>query len=350
MGSSRPSCRKGALVVLNDTRVLRARLLGKKPETGGKVEIFLVRKVGERHNRHRPERAAARPRERERRDVEVWRALGKASKPLKFDTDIIVGAGGSSPGSPAAPGRPARRATARPRRGRRAARGRADRPRRRHASTTRSARLGHVPLPPYIKRDDGAEDAERYQTVFARVDGAVAAPTAGLHLTRALLGRLAVRGCDVATRHASRRASGTFQPVTVEDLDEHPMHAERFDVLAATADARSPAPASAGPRSSPSAPRSCGRSSRRRSRSRPASSVADRRATRGCSSSPGYALPGRRHAPHELPPPALDAPRARVRLRRHRARARRVPRRRRRGVPLLLVRRRDAPRPRDPAA
>src|ERR1700759_2978393 len=69
----------GALVVLNDTRVLRARLLGRKPETGGKVEIFLVRKIGERTLTIPGE-------EKETRDVEVWRALGKASKALRFDT------------------------------------------------------------------------------------------------------------------------------------------------------------------------------------------------------------------------------------------------------------------------
>src|SRR4029079_7431365 len=95
------------------------------------------------------------------------------------------------------------------------------------------AREGHVPLPPYIKRDDAEVDRERYQTVFARVDGAIAAPTAGLHLTRALLGRLAVRGCEVAnvTLHVGL---GTFQPVSVEDLDQHPMHAERYEVSRST--------------------------------------------------------------------------------------------------------------------
>ena len=95
---------------------------------------------------------------------------------------------------------------------------------------------GHVPLPPYIKREDEDDDAERYQTVYARHDGAVAAPTAGLHLTNAILGRLAVRGCDVAsvTLHVGL---GTFQPVTVEDLDVHPMHSEHYVVSQSTADA-----------------------------------------------------------------------------------------------------------------
>jgi S-adenosylmethionine:tRNA ribosyltransferase-isomerase len=95
---------------------------------------------------------------------------------------------------------------------------------------------GHVPLPPYIKREDEADDADRYQTVYARHDGAVAAPTAGLHITNALLGRLAVRGCDVAsvTLHVGL---GTFQPVTVDDLDRHPMHSEHYAVSQSTADA-----------------------------------------------------------------------------------------------------------------
>src|SRR5207302_1414995 len=72
--------------------------------------------------------------------------------------------------------------------------------------------FGRMPLPPYIKRDVEARDAERYQTVFARVEGAIAAPTAGLHLSRALLGRLAVRGATVVTL-TLHVGLGTFQPV-----------------------------------------------------------------------------------------------------------------------------------------
>jgi S-adenosylmethionine:tRNA ribosyltransferase-isomerase len=95
---------------------------------------------------------------------------------------------------------------------------------------------GQVPLPPYIRREPSSDDAERYQTVFARADGAVAAPTAGLHLTRELLARLEERGCEIAscTLHVGL---GTFQPVTTEDLDDHPMHAETFEVSAALASA-----------------------------------------------------------------------------------------------------------------
>jgi S-adenosylmethionine:tRNA ribosyltransferase-isomerase len=216
---------KGALVVLNDTRVLRARLLGKKPETGGKVEIFLVRKVGERRLTIG---GTAEDAPSETRDVEVWRALGKASKPLKFDTDILVGAAEAPPGTVSSPGLQLSVRLL----------GRAEDDGllevglsvRGDGSVEDAIRaLGHVPLPPYIKRDDRADDADRYQTVFARVDGAVAAPTAGLHVTRALLGRLAVRECEVATI-TLHVGLGTFQPVSVEDLDEHPMHNERFEV------------------------------------------------------------------------------------------------------------------------
>ncbi|MDR0274369.1 MAG: tRNA preQ1(34) S-adenosylmethionine ribosyltransferase-isomerase QueA [Burkholderiaceae bacterium] len=92
---------------------------------------------------------------------------------------------------------------------------------------------GHVPLPPYIARADGAEDEARYQSVFARVPGAVAAPTAALHFDAALLARLDARGVRRAavTLHVG---AGTFQPVKTERIDEHVMHRERYAVPAAT--------------------------------------------------------------------------------------------------------------------
>ncbi len=205
---------EGALVVVNDTRVLPARLLGTKRGTGGRVEIFLVRKQGEAEG---PERG------------EIWSALGRASKGLKAGTIVDVG------------------------------------PLEVRVLATRQAqdelltvalqttdgssaidavrRFGHVPLPPYIRRDAVADpsardveqvDAARYQTMFARVEGAVAAPTAGLHLTEALVGRLRARGCTIATV-TLHVGLGTFQPVSEEDLDKHFMHAEWFDVPAETA-------------------------------------------------------------------------------------------------------------------
>jgi S-adenosylmethionine:tRNA ribosyltransferase-isomerase len=100
------------------------------------------------------------------------------------------------------------------------------------------AREGRVPLPPYIKRSPGpdpmdAGDRERYQTLYARVPGAVAAPTAGLHFTRELLDQLAERGIGRAelTLHVGL---GTFRPVTVEDPEDHRMDPERFDLPAET--------------------------------------------------------------------------------------------------------------------
>jgi S-adenosylmethionine:tRNA ribosyltransferase-isomerase len=203
----------GALVVLNDTRVIPARLIGAKSETGGRVEIFLVRRLDDR----------AIDLDGVERNVEIWRALGKASKPLRFGSSVVVGDGrlvvhllgrseedGLLEVALSTPSGESIDAAIRA--------------------------VGHVPLPPYIKRDDDAADVDRYQTVFARVDGAIAAPTAGLHVTQALLGRLAVRGCEVttATLHVGL---GTFQPVTVEDLDQHPMHAERYRISRTTVNA-----------------------------------------------------------------------------------------------------------------
>ncbi|HYN76519.1 MAG TPA: tRNA preQ1(34) S-adenosylmethionine ribosyltransferase-isomerase QueA, partial [Lamprocystis sp. (in: g-proteobacteria)] len=100
---------------------------------------------------------------------------------------------------------------------------------------------GHIPLPPYIDRPDDTADAQRYQTVFGTRDGAVAAPTAGLHFSQAMLDRLAELGVARAevTLHVG---AGTFQPVRVDDLDQHPMHAEWLEVdeqvCAQVADAR----------------------------------------------------------------------------------------------------------------
>ncbi|MBO9688033.1 MAG: tRNA preQ1(34) S-adenosylmethionine ribosyltransferase-isomerase QueA [Mitsuaria chitosanitabida] len=94
-------------------------------------------------------------------------------------------------------------------------------------------RHGHVPLPPYIAHDDSADDVRRYQTVFAREPGAVAAPTAALHFDEALLARLAERG--VGTAHVTLHVgAGTFQPVRVESLAEHKMHSEWFQVTPET--------------------------------------------------------------------------------------------------------------------
>lgn len=98
----------------------------------------------------------------------------------------------------------------------------------------RVERLGHVPLPPYIGRADRSEDRERYQTVYARERGSVAAPTAGLHFTPEILGRIRERGIEIAeiTLHVGL---GTFQPVRAERVEDHKMHSEWFSISEAAA-------------------------------------------------------------------------------------------------------------------
>lgn len=104
---------------------------------------------------------------------------------------------------------------------------------------------GHVPLPPYIEHADEADDVRRYQTVFAKEPGAVAAPTAALHFDEGVLAALAARG--VQTAHVTLHVgAGTFQPVRVEKLDEHKMHSEWFEVSAATVDSIAQAKARGG--------------------------------------------------------------------------------------------------------
>ncbi|MDP2390097.1 MAG: tRNA preQ1(34) S-adenosylmethionine ribosyltransferase-isomerase QueA, partial [Acidobacteriota bacterium] len=96
--------------------------------------------------------------------------------------------------------------------------------------------IGHIPLPPYIKRSDAPFDRDRYQTVFARDRGSIAAPTAGLHFTPALLDQLQARGIlrAAVTLHVGY---GTFQPIRVERVEDHEMEAEHYEVSAATAEA-----------------------------------------------------------------------------------------------------------------
>lgn len=230
------------LLVVNDTRVVPARLLGRKQGSGGRVEIFLERKLG----------AVTLEHEGERFEAERWRCLGRSSKPLREGADVLFDRGPGSAPIPSEAGLL---------RGRILASGAAEKGGSPYEPSAASrppgqggaalievaifspehmpldgalGALGHIPLPPYIHRPDDAADRERYQTVFARVPGAVAAPTAGLHLSEALLDRLAARGVEVApiTLHVGL---GTFQPVTALDLDDHPMHAEVFSVPASTA-------------------------------------------------------------------------------------------------------------------
>ncbi|NBK24620.1 MAG: tRNA preQ1(34) S-adenosylmethionine ribosyltransferase-isomerase QueA [Spirochaetia bacterium] len=95
-------------------------------------------------------------------------------------------------------------------------------------------KLGHVPLPPYIKREDDFQDEKRYQTIYAESEGSVAAPTAGLHFTPEIMAKIVAKGCTIVpiTLHVG---PGTFLPVRTEDLDDHHMHYERFEISSESA-------------------------------------------------------------------------------------------------------------------
>jgi S-adenosylmethionine:tRNA ribosyltransferase-isomerase len=182
-----------SLLVVNDTRVLQARVFATKA-SGGRVEFLFLRKLGELGDRER------------------WSALGKTSRGVKPGMELQVAPDfsflvreirehGEVILDVAAPG------------GVRAA----------------LDRHGSVPLPPYIRRAAQPEDRARYQTVFAREPGAVAAPTAGLHLSERLIAALRERGCELAsvTLHVG---PGTFAPLRAEQLAEHPMHSEPYEI------------------------------------------------------------------------------------------------------------------------
>jgi S-adenosylmethionine:tRNA ribosyltransferase-isomerase len=191
----------GDLLVVNNTRVFPARLLGRRVPTGGAVECLLVKCVD-------PESG-------------VWEALmhpGQKLKPgarVMFDGATVLGG----------------EVLERHFFGRRLIRLWTE-----NGSAVETAvdAIGHVPLPPYIKRDDTAADRERYQTVFARVRGSVAAPTAGLHFTPPLVDALRARGveCAAITLHVGY---GTFQPVRTERVEDHHVEAEQYEISPETA-------------------------------------------------------------------------------------------------------------------
>ena len=186
----------GEVMVFNDTRVIRARLFGRKP-SGGRVEALIERVVDGRRalallrTSHRP-RAGTQILFGADDDPVVATVVGRHDDFFELDFSRDVQA--------------------------------------------TLDRLGHVPLPPYITHADSAQDAERYQTVYAQRAGAVAAPTAGLHFTAGLMAALRDRGvrCAFVTLHVG---AGTFQPVRSERIAEHRMHGERYEIPAATAQA-----------------------------------------------------------------------------------------------------------------
>lgn len=182
----------GDLLVLNDTRVIPARLYGLK-DSGGRVEV-LVEWLLDAQQVLAQVRASKTPRPGallHLEDAVTARVLGRQDEffVLEFQGGIDA--------------------------------------------LAVLERHGHMPLPPYIARADAAQDRERYQTVYARSPGAVAAPTAGLHFDQTLLDAVQARGVECAhiTLHVG---AGTFQPLRVERLEEHRMHAERVEVSAGT--------------------------------------------------------------------------------------------------------------------
>ena len=184
--------RENDLLVFNDTRVMAARLYGHK-ETGGKVEILLERLLPEN-------RALA--------QIRASKSPKAGSRILVGDVGLVVEGreGDMFILSTEPPG-----------------------------FMSLMSSHGHMPLPPYIQRDDESFDESRYQTVYAEQEGSVAAPTAGLHFDEALLSELVQRGIGTA-RVTLHVGAGTFQPVRVENLEDHLMHAEWLQVSQAVCD------------------------------------------------------------------------------------------------------------------
>ncbi|HEX7089631.1 MAG TPA: tRNA preQ1(34) S-adenosylmethionine ribosyltransferase-isomerase QueA [Longimicrobiales bacterium] len=211
----------GDALVLNETRVFPARLLGRKP-TGAPAEILLLRPLeGEASRAGEPAPRAAAPALAADTqagsgpaDARVWEALVRPGGKLKPGRVVEIGEELRVEILDAAPD--------------------GTRVVRLHtplAVRDALARYGRTPLPPYIARAPEPEDAERYQTVYARADGSVAAPTAGLHFTPELLAALEAAGVRLV-RLVLHVGVGTFRPVEVEDPADHRMHAERYAVPA----------------------------------------------------------------------------------------------------------------------
>ena len=294
--------REGDLLVVNDTRVFPARLLGARVPSGGAVECLLLANLEDKG-----------PSEGR------WDALVHPGQKLQPGAQMIFrGTRHVLHGE----------VLERHFHGRRTIRLWSD-----SGSSIEDAidDIGHMPLPPYIKREDTTSDRDRYQTVYARERGSVAAPTAGLHFTPELLDNLEQRGVErtAITLHVGY---GTFQPVRVDQVEAHTIDAERFSISEAAADAINRAKRD-------EAPHRRGRHDHdaRAGGSRPGGARRHHAAVgleRPVHLS-GIQIRHRRCADDELPPAGVVAADARVRVRRPRCRARRVPRSGRAEIPLL---------------
>jgi len=195
----------GDVLVVNDTRVYPARLIGTRLPGGGAAECFLIR---------------------ETETPDVWVALVHPGQRLREGSRMVFEREGR---------RLHGEVLGRHFHGRRTIKLWSD-----SGDSVRALidAIGHVPLPPYIKRADDTADRERYQTVYARARGSIAAPTAGLHFTPAILDALAGKG--VERLHITLHVGyGTFQPVRVDDVEQHQMEAEQYEVTVETAAALS---------------------------------------------------------------------------------------------------------------
>lgn len=190
---------EGDLLILNDTRVLPARLMGVKQDTGAKVELLLLKALGD--NR--------------------WETLAKPAKRMKAGT--VLAFGSEADGSPLLTAVVEEEGEHG---------GRIVRFEYEGIFNELLDRLGEMPLPPYIK--EKLEDRERYQTVYAKHEGSAAAPTAGLHFTQDLLERLKNKGVRIGyiTLHVGL---GTFRPMSVDTVEEHVMHSEYYELSEETA-------------------------------------------------------------------------------------------------------------------
>jgi S-adenosylmethionine:tRNA ribosyltransferase-isomerase len=181
---------QGDCVVLNDSRVLPSRLFGHKPGREGRLQVFLIKQVAG--------------------DGSEWRALVRPGKKLRVGDTIQFDGGLEA--TVTEWGEMGERTI-------RFAEG--------EDLFERLEAIGHIPLPPYIHREDRPEDRERYQTVYARERGSVAAPTAGLHFTEAVLGEVRSAGAEIA-RTTLHVGLGTFQPIHAERIEDHKMHTETY--------------------------------------------------------------------------------------------------------------------------
>ena len=282
----------GDCLVLNNSRVLPARIYGIKKDTGAHVEFLLLKNCGDN----------------------VWEALAGPGKRAKVGAEFSFE--GSAMTCEVMEVKPD-----------------GNRMIRFHCDGNFFAELdkiGQMPLPPYIK--EKLRDKERYQTVYSKEEGSAAAPTAGLHFTPELLEKIRAKGVEIAfvTLHVGL---GTFRPVSVDNIQEHKMHAEHYWMPKETADAINAAKKRGGRHDE--LPHD--RISRGKMRGDPRGRRLDRHFYL-----PRLRIPRHRRADHEFSPAGKHADHARFRARRAGARAERLPHGRRGALPLLQLRRRDA--------